>query len=240
MRSQRIWTAETDRTPAIAESISRDKDLTKDAAQSCGVPVPEGRIVISAEDAWQAAQDIGLPVVIKPCDGNHGRGVFIELTKREEIESAYQVALEEGTGVLVERYIPGTEHRLLVVGGRLVAANRGDSVSVIGDGKSTIRELIEIQINSDPRRGATEDHPLNLISMDSVTRMEIARQGFTVDSIPPAGLEVLIQRNGNHAFDVTDEVHPSIAAAASLAARIVGLDIAGIDLVAEGYFTAAG
>ncbi|MDN5752460.1 MAG: cyanophycin synthetase [Nitrosospira sp.] len=232
-RSQRIWTAETDRTPAIAESISRDKDLTKALLRSCGVPVPEGRIVNSGEDAWDAAQDIGLPVVIKPCDGNHGRGVFIELTTREEIEPAYHAALAQGSGVLVERYVPGTEHRLLVVGGRLVAANRGDSVSVIGDGKSTISELIAHQINSDPRRGSTEDHPLNLIGIDGVTIMEIARQGFTVNSIPSAGLEVLIQRNGNHAFDVTDEVHSSIAAAASLAARIVGLDIAGIDLVAR-------
>ena len=231
-RSQRIWTAETDRTPAIAETISRDKDLTKSLLRSCGVPVPEGRIVTSAEDAWQGAEEIGLPVVVKPCDGNHGRGVFIELDTREEIESAYQVALEEGTGVLVERYIPGTEHRLLVVGGRLVAASRGDSVSVMGDGKSTIARLIKLQINSDPRRGATEDHPLNVISLDSAARMEIARQGFTSKSIPPAGFQVLIQRNGNHAFDVTDEVHPAIAAAASLAARIVGLDIAGIDLVA--------
>ncbi|SFH41124.1 cyanophycin synthetase [Nitrosospira sp. Nsp14] len=233
VRSQRIWTAETDRTPAIAESISRDKDLTKELLRSCGVPVPEGRVVLSPKDAWEAAQDIGLPVVIKPCDGNHGRGVFIELNKREEVESAYQVALKEGTGVLVEGYVPGTEHRLLVVGGRLVAANRGDSVSVTGDGRSTFRELIREQINSDPRRGETEDHPLNPISMDGVTRMEIARQGFSVDSVPPAGLEVLIQRNGNHAFDVTDEVHPSIAAAASLAARVIGLDIAGIDLVAK-------
>jgi cyanophycin synthetase len=232
-RSQRIWTAETDRTPAIAESISRDKDLTKELLRSCGVPVPEGRIVLSPGDAWEAAQDIGLPVVIKPCDGNHGRGVFIELSKREEVESAYLVALKEGTGVLVEGYVPGTEHRLLVVGGRLVAANRGDSVSVIGDGRSTLRELIRDQINSDPRRGETEDHPLNPISIDGVTRMEIARQDFTIDSVPPAGLEVLIQRNGNHAFDVTDEVHPSIAAAASLAARVIGLDIAGIDLVAR-------
>ncbi|MCX7185248.1 MAG: cyanophycin synthetase [Nitrosospira sp.] len=230
-RSRHIWTAETDRTPAIAESISRDKDLTKSLLRSCGVPVPEGRIVTSAEDAWEAAEDIGLPVVIKPCDGNHGRGVFIELTRREEVESAYHAALKEGSGVLVERYIPGTEHRLLIVGGQLVAANRGDSVSVTGDGTSTITELIEQQINSDPRRGTTEDFPLNMIRLDKAARMEIAHQGFSGDSVPAADLEVLIQRNGNHAFDVTDEVHPSIAAAASLAARIVGLDIAGIDLV---------
>ncbi|HET7061279.1 MAG TPA: Mur ligase family protein, partial [Nitrosospira sp.] len=232
-QSQRIWTAETDRTPAIAESISRDKDLTKELLRSCGIPVPEGRPVTSPEDAWRAAEEIGMPVVVKPCDGNHGRGVFIELTSREEVESAYAVALAEGSGVLVERYVPGTEHRLLVVGSGLVAASRGDSVSVIGDGKSTIRELIRDQINSDPRRGSTEDHPLNLVGMDGATIMEIGRQGFGVDSVPPAGLEVLIQRNGNHAFDVTDKVHPSIAAAASLAARVVGLDIAGIDLVAR-------
>jgi cyanophycin synthetase len=231
-RSQRIWTAETDRTAAIAESISRDKDLTKSLLRSCGVPVPEGRPVTSREDAWEAAEEIGTPVVVKPSDGNHGRGVFIELTSKEEVESAYQVALDEGSGVLVERYIRGTEHRMLVVGGNLVAASRGDSVSVTGDGKSTVAELIKSQINSDPRRGRTEDHPLNVITLDTAATMEIARRGFSSNSVPPEGLEVLIQRNGNHAFDVTDEVHPSVAAAASLAARIIGLDIAGIDLVA--------
>jgi len=232
-RSRHIWTAETDRTSAIAESISRDKDLTKALLQSCGVPVPEGRMVESAEAAWEAANDVGMPVVIKPCDGNHGRGVFIELSRQEEIESAYHMALKEGTGVLVERYIPGTEHRLLIVGGRLVAATQGDSVSVIGDGASTIAELIESQINSDPRRGSTEDHPLNLIRLDNAAQMEIAHQGYHSDSIVPIGTEVLIQRNGNHAFDVTDQVHPSTASIASLAARIIGLDIAGIDLVTK-------
>lgn len=226
-----IWTAETDRTPAIAESISRDKDLTKTLLQSCGVPVPQGYIVSNEEEAWEVAEDIGLPVVVKPCDGNHGRGVFIELSKQEEIKSAYHVALNEGSEVLVEKYIPGIEHRVLVVGGKLVAATRGDSVSVIGDGSSTVSELIESQINSDPRRGNTEDHPLNLIRLDSAARMEIAHQGYDSDSIIPVGMQILIQRNGNHAFDVTDEVHPSTAAIASLAARVIGLDIAGIDLV---------
>ena len=119
------------------------------------------------------------------------------------------------------------------IGGKLVAANRGDVVKVSGDGKSTVRELIDLQINCDPRRGPTENHPLSIIRIDSAARIELERQGLTGDSVPAAGVEVLIQRNANHEFDVTDEVHPETAALASLAARIVGLDIAGIDLVAE-------
>lgn len=230
---RRIWTAETDRTSAIAEGISRDKDLTKSLLSSCGVPVPEGREVDSPEDAWDAAQDIGLPVVVKPVDGNHGRGVFIDLKSREEVEKAYSVAVDEGSGVLVERSIPGTEHRLLVIGGKMVAANRGDMIKVTGDGKSTVRELIELQINCDPRRGPTENHPLSVIRIDTAARIELERQGLTGDSVPASGKEVLIQRNANHEFDCTDEVHPETAHLVSLAARIVGLDIAGVDLVAE-------
>ncbi|TAL52981.1 cyanophycin synthetase [Pandoraea sp.] len=232
-RQRRIWTAETDRTSAIAESISRDKDLTKRLLSACGVPVPEGRLVESAEDAWDAAEDIGVPVVVKPCDANHGRGVFTNLRTRAEIEAAFAVAEEEGSGVLVERFVPGNEHRLLVVGRRVVAAARGEPVSVIGDGRSTIRELIEQQINTDPRRGSLEDSPLNPVRLDSAARLEIARQGFEGDSVPPAGQSVLIQRNGNVAIDVTEQVHPSVAAHVALAARVVGLDIAGVDLVAE-------
>ena len=228
---RRIWTAETDQTSAIAETISRDKDLTKSLISSCGVPVPEGREVDSADDAWDAAEDIDGPVVVKPTDGNHGRGVFIDLSTREEIAKAYAIAVEEGSGVLVERSIQGIEHRLLVVGGKLVAANRSDLITVNGDGQSTVLELIAGQVNTDPRRGTTELHPLSIIKIDTAARMELERQGLTGDSIPVAGREVLIQRNANHAFDCTDEVHPDTAAVASLAARIVGLDIAGIDLV---------
>ena len=230
---RRIWTAETDRTSAIAETISRDKDLTKSLLESCGVPIPEGREVSSAEDAWEAAEDIGLPVCIKPVDGNHGRGVFIDVKTKEEIEKAYKIAVEEGSGVLVERSIPGTEHRMLVIGGKLVAANRGDMVMVTGDGKSTVTELIASQVNSDPRRGPTELHPLSNIRIDSAARMELERQSLSADSVPAKDREVLIQRNANHAFDVTDDVHPETAALVSLAARVIGLDIAGIDLVAE-------
>jgi cyanophycin synthetase len=234
-RSRRIWTAETDETSAIAESISSEKDLTKSLLQSCGVPVPEGRIVDSPEDAWDAAEDIGIPVVVKPSDGNHGRGVSTDLKTREEIEAAYRLADEEGSEVIVERFVRGNEHRLLVIGGKLVACARGEIACVTGDGVSTIAQLIDSQINTDPRRGITEDFPLNrvLLDEDPAVLLELTRQGLAPESIPPVGKSVLVQRNGNVAFDVTDDVHPSVAAAASLAARIVGLDIAGVDLVAE-------
>jgi cyanophycin synthetase len=228
---RRIWTAETDRTSAIAEGISRDKDLTKQLLSACGVPVPEGRLVQSADDAWEAAEDIGLPVVVKPYDGNHGRGVFTNLSSREDVEAAYAVAIDEGSGVIVERFIRGTEHRLLVVGGKLVAAARGEEAWITGDGQSTIRALIESQLNTDPRRGNTEDCPLNPVRIDSAARLELSHQGFEADSVPEAGTRVLIQRNGNVSIDVTDQVHPDVASAVGLAARIVGLDIAGVDLV---------
>ncbi len=231
----RIWTAETDQTSAIAESISRDKDLTKTLLQACGVPVPEGRIVSDAADAWDAAEDIGLPVVVKPTDGNHGRGVSTELMTREEVEAAFVLADAEGSEVIVERFVRGNEHRLLVVGGKLVAAARGEVVYLMADGVSSIRKLIDEQINSDPRRGEAEEFPLDVINADTTpaVQFELARQGFTADSVPLSGTQVLIQRNGNVACDVTDLVHPDVAATVALAARIVGLDIAGIDLMAE-------
>ena len=231
----RIWTAETDQTSAIAESISRDKDLTKTLLQACGVPVPEGRIVSSAADAWDAAEDIGLPVVVKPSDGNHGRGVSTELMTRDEVEAAFVLADAQGSEVIVERYIRGNEHRLLVVGGKLAAATRGESVSLVADGVSTISQLIDEQINSDPRRGDAEEFPMDQVNIEENTaaQFELKRQGYTADSIPSSGLSVLIQRNGNVAFDVTDLVHPEVAELVSLAARIVGLDIAGVDLVVE-------
>ena len=234
-RQRRIWTAETDQTSAIAEGISRDKDLSKNLLSACGVPVPEGRIVDSPQDAWKAAEDIGVPVVVKPRDGNHGRGVSIDLMTRDEVEAAFPLADAEGSAVIVERFVRGDEHRLLVVGGRLAAAARGESVSLVADGHSTIHQLIDSQINSDPRRGASEEFPLDVLLLDEspAARFELERQGYNGDSIPLKGTKVLIQRNGNMAFDVTDEVHPEVAATVALAARVVGLDIAGIDLVAQ-------
>jgi cyanophycin synthetase len=230
---RRIWTAETDRTSAIAEGISKDKDLTKQLCASVGVPVPEGEFVRSAAQAREVAASLGFPVVVKPYDGNHGRGVSTNLMSGDEVEVAYATAMEEGSGVLVERFIRGYEHRLLVVAGRMVAAARGDLAFVIGDGRQTIQQLIDSQLNASPLRGSAEDSPLNPVRIDTAARLELARQGLDGTSVLPAGQRVLIQRNGNVAIDCTDEVHPTTARLVALAARVVGLDIAGIDLVAE-------
>jgi cyanophycin synthetase len=230
---RRIWTAETDRTSAIAEGISKDKDLTKQLLASVGVPVPEGEFVRSPAQARAVAESLGFPVVVKPYDGNHGRGVCINLMSGDEVEAAYATALEEGSGVLVERFIRGYEHRLLVVAGKMVAAARGDLAFVVGDGRQTIQQLIDSQLNSSPLRGAAEDSPLNPVRIDTAARLELARQGLDATSVLPEGQRVLIQRNGNVAIDCTAEVHPSTATLVALAARVVGLDIAGIDLVAE-------
>jgi cyanophycin synthetase len=236
-RQRRIWTAETEYTSAIAEGIASDKDLTKRLLSSAGVPVPEGEMVTSAEAAWEAAQDIGLPVVVKPYDGNHGRGVSLNLMTQQDVAAAYALASKQGDSdsVIVERFIVGDEHRLLVVGKRLVAAAKGESLWVTGDGASSILELVNSQINIDPRRGTTEDAPLGLVKPHESGEiiLELGRQGMTAASVPLDGQKVLIQPNGNVAIDVTDLVHPSVAAVATLAARVVGLDIAGIDLVAQ-------
>ena len=234
---RRIWTAETDRTSAIGESIASDKDLTKTLLASCGVPVPEGSVVRSAAAAWEEAQDIGLPVAIKPVDGNHGRGVSLNLMSEADVHAAYAIASEEGdsSAVLVERFIPGNEHRLLVVGSKVVAAAKGESLWVVGDGQSTVTQLCDSQINIDPRRGNSEEFPLSPVvpAESDEVKLDLKRQGLTPDSVPQAGQKVLIQLNGNVADDVTDEVHPDVAHVAALAARVVGLDIAGIDLVCE-------
>lgn len=232
---RRIWTAETELTSAIAEGIAGDKDLTKTLLRACGVPVPEGQVVASEEEAWEAAQDIGLPVVVKPSDANHGRGVTLDLSTQADVAAAYRLADAEGSEVMVERNISGQEHRLLVVGGRVVAAARGELAEVVGNGRDSVLALIETQINSDPRRGTTEAFPLNRldIATDPVVVLDLKRQGFEPTDVVPEGRRVLVQRNGNVAIDCTDEVHPEVAHSVSLAARVVGLDVAGVDVVCE-------
>jgi cyanophycin synthetase len=231
---RRIWTAETDATSAIAESIASDKDLTKRLLRNVGVPIPLGRMVSSPEDAWAAAQEVGFPVVVKPRNANHQRGISIELTQQDEIMRAYHWAIEDGQtqDVMVEQFARGHHHRLLVVGDRVVAASRGWIETVTGDGLHTVSQLIDI-LNQDPRRGEAYTDPLSMIKREASIEIELAKQGFGWDSIPEDGRVVLVKRTGDLTTDCTEVVHPETARQAVLAARVVGLDIAGLDVLAE-------
>lgn len=237
VHQRRICTAEADTTSAIAESIAQDKDLTRMLLKTIGVPTPEGRPVESAEDAWEAAEDIGVPVVIKPQYGNHGRGVATNLQTKEQVEAAYLAAREEGRSIVCERHAPGDDYRILVIGGKMIAAARREPAHVLGDGQSTVQKLIDV-VNQDPRRSDGHSTVLSKIKIDSVALGVLLEQGMTPDTIPPLGKKVLIRRNANlstggTAADVTDIVHPDIARQCVEAARVIGLDIAGVDVVAQ-------
>ena len=236
-RQRRILAAETDRTGAIAEAIAQDKELTRDLLGQVGVPVPKGRPVKDAEDAWAAAQEIGCPVVVKPQFGSQGRGVATNLSTREQVEAAYASVRADWTEVVVERFAPGADYRVLVVGGRVVAAARRDPAQVIGDGRHTIAELVAL-VNRDPRRGDDHATVLSKIVLDPIALDVLAEQGYTPESVPRPGHRVLIRRNANlstggTATDVTDRVHPEVAARSVEAARIIGLDVAGVDVIAQ-------
>ncbi|MGE3847251.1 MAG: cyanophycin synthetase [Gammaproteobacteria bacterium] len=236
-RQRRIQAAEMDRTSAIAQSIAQDKQLTKQLLKAAGVPVPDGREVHSVEEAWAAACALGLPVVVKPRDGNHGRGVTVNIETKPHLEAAYRAALEAGTVVLVERYMPGHDYRFLVVGDKLIAAARRDPPFVIGDGVHTVRALVE-EVNRDPRRGEGHATSLTKIRLDDIAQTLLGLQGLTPDAVPPKGLRVVLRNNANlstggTATDVTDEVHPDLAARVVAAAQMVGLDICGVDVVCQ-------
>jgi cyanophycin synthetase len=236
-RQRKIQAAEIDRTGAIAESIAQDKELTKKLLDAAGVPVPHGRIALDADDAWAAALEIGLPVVIKPKDGNQGKGVTVNITTREQMLGGFAAASEFRDDILVERYLPGNDFRLLVVGNKLVAAARRDPPQVIGDGVKTVRQLVDM-VNLDPRRGNGHSTPLTKIRFDDIALASLATQGYEADSVPPRGRRVILRNNANlstggAATDVTDDVHPEVAARAVAAAHMVGLDICGVDLVCD-------
>jgi cyanophycin synthetase len=236
-QQRRIQAAEIDSTSAISEAIAQDKQLTKRLLGAAGVPVPAGRAVADADDAWKAAQEIGLPVVVKPLDGNQGKGVTVNITSEEALRKAYAVAATFRDDILVERYMPGNDFRLLVVGDKLVAAARRDPPKVVGDGVSTIAQLVE-QVNKDPRRGSGHSTSLTKIRFDDIARECLANQGFSAEAVPQKGQRVNLRNNANlstggSATDVTDDVHPDVAARAVAAAHMVGLDICGVDVVSD-------
>ena len=236
-KQRRIQAAEIDATSAIAEAIAQDKELTKKLLHAAGVPVPMGRAVRDADDAWQAALEIGLPVVVKPLDGNQGKGVTVNIQDEAALRAAYAVAAGFRDQVLVERFMPGNDFRLLVVGDRLVAAARRDPPTVAGDGVHTVAQLVE-RVNQDPRRGDGHATSLTKIRFDDVALACLRKQGLDADSIPDKGRRVNLRNNANlstggSATDVTDDVHPEVAARAVAAAQMVGLHICGVDMVCE-------
>jgi cyanophycin synthetase len=239
-KQRRIQAAEMDTTGAIAESIAQDKELTKAMLLAAGVPVPEGRPVTSAEDAWAAAQEIGAPnvaVVVKPQDGNQGKGVTVNVSTREAVMAGYENARKFRDDVLVERYLVGSDYRILIVGDKLVAAARREPPLVVGDGTSTVTQLVA-QVNLDPRRGTGHATPLTRIRLDDIAKARLAEQNLTVDSVPERGRRVILRNNANlstggSATDVTDDVHPAVAARCIAAAQMIGLDICGVDVVCE-------
>ncbi len=236
-KQRRIQAAETDNTSAISEAIAQDKDLTKMLLDAAGVPVPKGYVVSDEDQAWEVACKIGLPVVLKPRDGNQGKGVAVNIETREQLREAFAAASDISSDVIVESYIPGHDFRMLVIGNRLIAAARRDPPRVIADGTHTVRQLVD-QVNTDPLRGDGHATPLTKIRLDDIALATLATQGLTADSIPVKGERVRLRSNANlstggSATDVTDEVHPELAARMVTAAHMVGLDIAGVDLVAE-------
>ena len=236
VQQRRIQAAEIDSTSGVAEAIAQDKELTKQLLDAAGVPVPRGRPVVSAEDGWAAAQDIGLPVVVKPQDGNQGKGVTVNIVTREQLDAAYASAAEYGE-VMVEKFLPGFDYRLLVVGNRLIAAARRDPPQVIGDGVSTVQQLVDT-VNLDPRRGEGHATSLTKIRLDAIAVGRLESLGMTPASVPSLGQRVVLRNNANlstggTATDVTDTVHPEVAARAVDAAQMVGLHICGVDMVCE-------
>jgi len=234
-KQRRIIAAETDRTGAVAECIAQDKDLTRTLLAEAGIPVPEGRPVADAADAWVVAEEIAAPVVVKPRYGNQGRGVSVDLKSREEVERAWQLAREQDACVVVERFVTGADYRLLVVGGRVVAAARRRPPAVTGDGYLSVKQLAD-RVNEDPRRCGDHATSLSPVILDDVALAVLDEQGLTPESIPEDGRVVLLRQNANLSTggtseDVTDQVHPEVAARAVEAARIIGLDVAGIDIV---------
>ncbi|RYY95953.1 MAG: cyanophycin synthetase, partial [Comamonadaceae bacterium] len=235
-KQRRIQAAEVDSTSGVAEAIAQDKELTKQLLNAAGVPVPLGRPVKSVEDGWAAALEIGLPVVTKPQDGNQGKGVTVNIITREQFDAAYASAAHHGE-VMVEKFLPGFDFRLLVVGDKLVAASRRDPPQVIGDGERSVRALVD-EVNLDPRRGEGHATSLTKIRLDDIAIGRLESQGLTPDSVPALGQRVVLRNNANlstggTATDVTDTVHPDIAARAVDAAQMVGLHICGVDMVCE-------
>jgi cyanophycin synthetase len=238
VHQQRIRATMTSRTSAIAVDIASDKSLTNALLSSAGLPVPRSRVVRTADGAVEAAAEIGFPVVVKPLDGNHGRGVALDLRTADDVRRVFQPAYDESRNgeVVVESFVTGNDYRMLIVGGKLAAVAERVPASVVGDGTHTVHELVEIE-NADPRRGIGHEKVLTRIRVTAAAHELLAKQGLDLDAVPEHGRRVMLAATGNMstggtAIDRTDEAHPDNVEIAETAAQVVGLDVAGIDFIA--------
>ncbi len=245
---QRIQATVTGRTSYIAVELAQDKEETNKILANQGLPVPRQELVRSADRAVRAAERLGYPVVTKPYNGNHGRGISIGLKTADEVRAGFAAAAEHSSSVIVETYLSGADHRLLVVNGELIAATRRTPGRVIGDGQHSVRALVDI-VNQDPRRGVGHEKVMTRIELDAQADMMLARQALTPDSVPAEGQVVELRSTANlstggTATDVTDVIHPDNREMAVRAVTAIGLDVGGVDFlcpdITESYKTVGG
>ncbi|MCA1992638.1 MAG: cyanophycin synthetase, partial [Coleofasciculus sp. S288] len=236
VHQKRIQATLSDCSGILAVELACDKEGTKQILRDAGVPVPRGTVVYYLDELESAIADVGgYPIVIKPLDGNHGRGITININNWDEAEKAYDAAREISRAVIVERYYCGRDHRVLVINGKVVAVAERVPAHVVGNGKFTIEQLIE-ETNRDPNRGEGHDNVLTKIIVDRTSYSLLEKQGYTLDTVLPPG-EICYLRatanlsTGGIAVDRTDDIHPENIWLAERVAKIIGLDIAGIDIV---------
>ena len=235
---KRIQATLSQNSGILAVELACDKEGTKTILGDAGVPVPKGTVIRYLDELEDAIADVGgYPIVIKPLDGNHGRGITIEIDNWSEAETAYDMASEASKtrSVIVERYYRGSDHRVLVVNGKVIAVAERVPAHVVGDGKLTIQQLIDLT-NQDPRRGEGHDNILTKITVDRTSQAVLEKQGYNLDSVLPKGETVYLRATANLstggiAIDRTDDIHPENVWLAERVAKIIGLDIAGIDVV---------
>jgi cyanophycin synthetase len=232
---RRIQATLSDYTSAIAVEIAQDKDDTKRVLGNIGLPVPNGDVARSFDRALEIVAEIGYPVILKPLDASHGRGISGRLDNEGALKEAWNDAREYGDRIVIEKYAEGRDHRVLVINGKVVACAERIPACVVGDGTSTIAQLIEKE-NRDPRRGVGHTKTLTKLPADNRTVAFLTKQNLTLQSVPPRNQPVYLRgtanlSTGGTAVDRTDEMHPDNITACEMAAGIIGLDIAGIDVL---------